>query len=296
MEKDIQEQGGVDHWREIPPSGTHPGPVSDVPRRKFLLGALGFAGLLATPTLSLALVCPTILTPRQTRGPFFPFDHVVAHPIRETSSATTPLVLANDDDLTRVQGRSGVARGQVIYFRGQLLRSLSREEAGPELCQPLPSATVVLWQANASGRYNHRGDSSADLTFSHPKTGTLIERVYDEHFQYFGKAITDEQGRFQFKTILPGFYPAADDWYRPPHLHFSVRAKGVSEFVTQTYFTGEDLPEHALIDELNAKDWILRDSRIPTDQQERVIVEFHKDPTGQVKDGLVGSCQMLIPA
>ena len=275
---------------------TGEGVSAGISRRTLLMGALGIAGTALAPGLGFAAPCPVTITPRQTRGPFFPFDHVVAHPLREDPDFKGPLVLANDDDLTRLQGKPGMAQGQIIYFRGQILRSMSGEKAGTNLCQPLAYATVVLWQANSFGRYNHRGDSSSDLTFPHPKTGKLIERVYDDHFQYYGKAVTDEQGQFQFKTILPGFYPAADDWYRPPHLHFSVRADGIPEFVTQTYFKGEALPEHELIEELNAKDWILRDPRMPSDQQERVIVEFQKDSAGEMADGLVGSCQMLVPA
>ncbi len=267
-----------------------------ITRRKFLVGSMGLAGLMMAPSVGMAAFCPPATTPRQTRGPFFPFDHVVAHPIREESPSTGPLVLANDYDLTQIKGQTGVAQGQIIYFQGQLLRKASEGKEGIDLCQPLAGATVVLWQANFSGRYNHRGDDSPNVTFLHPKTGKLIKRVYDEHFQYYGKVVTDDLGRFQFKTILPGFYPAADDWYRPPHLHFSVRARGLPEFVTQTYFRGEALPEHALIEELNTKDWILRDLRIESDQQEQVIVEFQRDSTMNVTDGLVGSCQMLIPA
>lgn len=123
-----------------------------------------------------------------------------------------------------------------------------------------------------------------------------MERVYDEHFQYWGKAITDNHGYFLFKTILPSFYPAAEDWYRPPHLHFSIHAKGHSEFVTQTYFKGDALPNAGLIHELNANDWILRDPHLSPAQQESVIVEYQPDPMGTLNDGLVGTGQFLLPA
>ena len=123
----------------------------------------------------------------------------------------------------------------------------------------------------------------------------MIERVHDEHFQYWGKAITNKHGEFLFKTIVPGFYPAEEDWYRPPHLHFSVRASGYPEFVTQAYFKGDALSNIDLIHELNAKDFILRNPRIPHDQQERVIVDYRLDPTGKGQDGLVGKCQFLLP-
>ena len=93
-----------------------------------------------------------------------------------------------------------------------------------------------------------------------------------------------------------GFYPATDDWFRPPHLHFSIRVKGYPEFVTQTYFSGDGLPDIDLIHELNAKDGILRDSRIRPEQQEQVIVEYQRDPEETFPDGLVGTCQFLIPS
>lgn len=122
-----------------------------------------------------------------------------------------------------------------------------------------------------------------------------MERIHDEHFQYWGKATTDLNGHFLFKTILPGFYPATDDWYRPPHLHFSIRPEGQPEFVTQTYFKGDAIPNIGLIHDLNAGDWILRDPHISPARQDRVIVEYQPDTTGTMKYGLVGSCQLLLP-
>ena len=216
---------------------------------------------------------------------------MVSFPIREELGKAGSLVEANDHDLTRIKGKNGIATGQIIYFHGQLWQD-SQEKS--QVCQPLSEATVLLWQANFSGRYNHRGDEVAQSRFPHPQTGDIIERVHDEHFQYWGKAITDAEGRFQFKTIMPGFYPAADDWYRPPHLHFSIRAKGYPEFVTQTYFSGKDLPNIELISTLNRKDRILRDPRIQPTQQEQVIVNYRRDSNRFPADGLGGICHFLL--
>ncbi len=264
-----------------------------ITRRRILQVGAGTLGLLATSGVSLAALCPSTTTPRQTRGPFFPYDDVVSFPIREGEDTSLPLILSSDNDLTFVKGQSGTAQGQIIYFRGQVLGSQS---ADTMICQPLAGATVLMWQANFSGRYNHKGDDSAPHEFPHPTTGKFMERVHDEDFQYWGKAITDEHGYFLFKTILPSFYPATDDWYRPPHLHFSIRAKGHPEFVTQTYFKGDALQNIWIIQDLNAKDWILRDPNISPAQQEQVIVEFQPDPMGTLNDGLVGTCQLLIPS
>ena len=266
--------------------------MNQLTRRQLLQVSAGTLGLLATSSISLAGLCPSVTTPRQTRGPFFPYDQVVSFPIREEDDESLPLILSNDNDLTFIKGKPGKAQGQIIYFRGQVL---SGGTSDSKVCQPIPGATVLLWQANFSGRYNHKGDDSSPQHFPHPKTGKLIERVQDDYFQYWGKAVTDEQGHFLFKTILPSFYPAADDWYRPPHLHFSIQAKGHPEFVTQTYFKGDALPNIGIIQDLNAKDWILRNPKISPAQQEQVIVEYAPDQAQNLQDGLVGTCQFLLP-
>jgi protocatechuate 3,4-dioxygenase, beta subunit len=268
-------------------------PFNAITRRRLLQIGAGTLGLLATSGISLAELCPVVTTPRQTRGPFFPYDNVVSFPIREGEDQSLPLILANDNDLTFVKGKSGKAQGQIIYFQGQVLKNSS---ADSKVCQPIAGATLLMWQANFSGRYNHKGDDSAPQQFPHPKTGKVMERVHDEHFQYWGKAVTDQHGYFLFKTVLPSFYPATDDLYRPPHLHFSIRAQGRPEFITQTYFKGDALPNSGIIHDLNAKDWILRNPKLSPAQQKHVIVEFQPDSTGKLTDGLLGTCQILLPS
>jgi len=265
-------------------------------RRTLLTLGLGAAGVLLTSGVGLAARCPSVTTPRQTRGPYFPYDHVVSHSIRESQDEGISLLEANDHDLTRIKGKEGTAKGQIIYFQGQLLQRSSQGQKQVPVCQPVVGALVFLWQANFSGRYNHQRDAMAQARFRHPTTGKVIERVHDEFFQYWGKAITDTHGRFHFKTILPGFYPAADGWYRPPHLHFSIRAQGSPEFVTQTYFMGQELPDSDVIHQLNEKDDILHDSRIGAKQREQVVVEYRHDSAGELTDGLVGTCQFLLPS
>jgi len=264
-----------------------------VTRRSLLQVGLSTIGLMITGT-ALAALCQQLATPRQTRGPFFPYDDVVSFPIREKEDPNLPLIESNDYDLTKVKGRNGVAQGQVIHFHGQLLVMQKSGKDQMALCKPWTDVTIFLWQANFSGIYNHKQDNTAPAEFPHPQTGQKILRVHDENFQYWGRAITDAEGRFKFKTIVPGFYPAAEDWYRPPHLHFSIRAKGYPEFVTQTYFKGNDLPNHDFIKELYNKDWILRNPRIPVAQQEQLIIEYLKDPGGNLNGELVGACQFVI--
>ncbi len=164
-------------------------------------------------------------TPPQTEGPFYPVNDQ----------------LDKDIDLVYVDGAPDMARGEIVYVYGLVTDSQ---------CQPLPGALVEIWQACVTGRYNHPSD---------PNTSAAL----DPHFQYWGKTMTDEQGRYLFRTIIPGAYPAAPGWDRPPHIHFKVQKRAYHELTTQMYFRG-----HAL----NAADRILQS--MSAIDQEKVVVDF----------------------
>ena len=195
-------------------------------RRRFLKISMGTAGatLMATPLFS-QVVKACALTPDQVKGPFYP---LVDRPDENT-------------DLTRVDGKLELARGEVHYVLGTVL--------GVD-CLPLSGALVEIWQACESGRYDHEKDSdnSAEL---------------DPNFQYWGETLTDEKGSFQFKTIKPGSYPADVGWDRPPHIHFKVSKRGYRELITQMYFKGEAL---------NDLDLILQD--LSVEDQTNLVVDF----------------------
>jgi protocatechuate 3,4-dioxygenase, beta subunit len=146
-------------------------------------------------------------TPGEILGPFYPV-------LRSVDRAT---------DLTTVKGKSGRAAGQVIYVMGQVLTVGG---------QPVKEARVELWQANAHGRYTHPSDTNP--------------APLDPNFEGFAIQDTDAEGRYRFKTIKPGAYPANSNWMRPPHLHFDVTGK-VNRVITQMYFPGEALNEKDLL-------------------------------------------------
>ena len=50
--------------------------------------------------------------------------------------------------------------------------------------------------------------------------------------------MTDGEGRYRFKTIKPGAYPAGPNLIRPAHIHFQVSGKQ-DRLVTQMYFEGD---------------------------------------------------------
>ena len=196
-----------------------------------LTAAGGATSLLAlSPAFADAIGQACGLTPAQTSGPFYPVEDQ----------------LDKDNDLTRVKGLGGKPLGEVIYLRGSI------QDAQ---CRPLGGAHIEIWQACASGRYNHPSDTNT--------------AAIDPNFQYWGQAMTREDGSFLFKTILPGAYPAASDWQRPPHIHVRVSKLGYHELITQLYFAG---------DPLNDVDKILRS--IPRRDRSRVIGNLVPSPEG----------------
>ncbi len=263
----------------------------DVSRRNFLktgVSTLGtVAGILAADSAFGQML--QIKTPRQTLGPFFPDEGDPVHEIRENLDFRLPISEANDNDLTFIKGHKGKAQGQVVYVKGKVLF-----RSGNQL-QPKPGAVIIMWNASTTGRYNHRGDTET-TKFKHPKTGKWIERTHNESFQYWGRCITDKEGNYWFKTIVPGYYPVdiKNGWYRPPHLHFMITAPGIPQLVTQLYFKGEQIKENDLIQQLNARDLILRSPRLTGQEQENLILEYKKDPAGKISDGLVGHYDFVL--
>lgn len=201
-----------------------------ITRRNFLStkAPMLIGTLMVAPTAANALAEACGMTPEQTAGPFYPGE----------------ANFEQDTDLTQVWGRPARAEGQIIYVRGRVLDAA---------CTPIANANVEIWQACASGKYNNRRD---------PNPAPL-----DPNFRYWAETFTNEKGEYTFKTVIPGAYPAADGWVRPPHIHVKAAKLGFRDLITQMYF--KDHP-------LNDKDLILQD--IPGSQRASVIVEFTPSP------------------
>ena len=204
-----------------------------VSRRQLLTSAaIGVASsLLGSACVRRADSFPCVLTPEQTEGPFYPVDRR----------------LDEDSDLTIVSGRTGRAEGQVMYIRGQVLDGH---------CRPVEGTTVAIWQASARGRYNHPREARNPVPL-------------DPNFQSWGMATTDREGRYLFKTVMPGRYPAGRGWIRPSHIHFKVAGPAHRELTTQMYFAGDRYLE---------SDFIVHD--LSPEERQRVIVERQDPGTG----------------
>ena len=133
-----------------------------------------------------------------------------------------------------------MAKGQLVVFEGAI-----KDQKG----NPLANSVVEVWQACASGRYNHERDNN------NPS-------LLDNNFQFWGRVITGEDGRYSFKTIIPGKYPGRT----ARHIHYRVDHEGFRRTSTQCYFSdfGEDNMRDGIYRSLDKKD------------RELVTVEFDK--------------------
>jgi len=127
-----------------------------------------------------------------------------------------------DDDLRQ----NFAAAGQSAIGPRILVHGKVRDQAG----RPVPGALLEVWQANAGGRYRHA------------REGYIAP--LDPNFGGCGRVITDADGRYCIRTIMPGPYPwpnGPNDW-RPAHIHFSVFGAGFAQrLITQMYFEGDPL-------------------------------------------------------
>jgi protocatechuate 3,4-dioxygenase alpha subunit len=92
---------------------------------------------------------------------------------------------------------------------------------------PVPDALLEIWQANAAGKYAHPADDQ--------------DKPIDPNFRGFGRACTDDEGRYAFSTVLPGPVPGPANVSQAPHLNVSIFARGLlCRLVTRIYFGDRD--------------------------------------------------------
>jgi protocatechuate 3,4-dioxygenase beta subunit len=146
-----------------------------------------------------------VVTPSQTIGPFFALGLVASH----------------EDDLACKHPGGPRAEGTPIVVSGRVL-----DEHGA----PARKALIEVWQANRWGKYEHPDDTT--------------DAPLDPNFKGWGRMLTDAEGRYSLRSIMPGAYPnpGYDNWMRPPHIHYSIFAAGLMQrLITQLYFPDEPL-------------------------------------------------------
>jgi hydroxyquinol 1,2-dioxygenase len=124
--------------------------------------------------------------------------------------------------------------------------------------EPVAGAVIDVWQADAEGHYD-------------------VQLPDLDQPQNRGVLRADEQGRFQFRSVLPQAYPIPDDGpvgvmlratgrhpWRPAHLHFRIQAPGYETLTTHVFRKGDRyLDSDAVfgVRESLVGDWRLGDGR-----------------------------------
>jgi catechol 1,2-dioxygenase len=103
--------------------------------------------------------------------------------------------------------------GCIIHVKGTVF--------GPDCKTPLKGAQIEIWHCNTEGEYDNDSDD----------------------FRHRALQKTDANGKYSFKTIMPGKY-LNGELYRPAHIHFRVTESKSNELISQLYF--KDDPHIAL--------------------------------------------------
>ena len=193
-------------------------------RRRSAIFALSALGV---APLARGQVAAARATPSQTLGPFYP-RHAAERPPQ------------TDADLLSFDGNRLLGRGVPLYLTGRVL-----DRRGG----PLAQAEVEIWQCDANAVYHH------------PAGGAEAER--DPHFQGYGRALTEADGSFHFRTIRPVAYPG-----RTPHIHVRVTPRGGGVLATQLYLPDEPG---------NARDFLFR--QLSRDEQAALTLALRSTDT-----------------
>jgi catechol 1,2-dioxygenase len=124
----------------------------------------------------------------------------------------------------RLDDGTEVEQGEILFMQGKVLDDKNN---------PIPNALVEVWHANLKGNYSYFDQSQSD-------------------FNLRGTIETDENGSYQFRSILPSGYAVPPGGStelllsaigrhgnRPSHIHFFVSAPGCRKLTTQINFEGD---------------------------------------------------------
>jgi len=124
----------------------------------------------------------------------------------------------------RLDDGSEAEQGEVLFMQGTVYGADG---------QPLPGATVEVWHANLLGNYSFFDKSQS-------------------HFNLRRSIVTDADGRYQFRSIVPVGYACPPNGTtqrlldllgrhgnRPAHIHFFVSAAGHRKLTTQINIDGD---------------------------------------------------------
>ena len=153
-----------------------------------------------------------------------------------------------------------MTEGPYYFDTGQVRRDITEGSPGTPLlvaiqlveagsCAPIPNAVVDIWHPDAVGQYSGysgQGDNNSDTS------GESFLR---------GKQTTDANGRVEFETIYPGWYPG-----RTVHIHFKAYTDEET-FVTSQMYLPDDVSDTVFL----AEPYAARGPRRVTNANDRLL-------------------------
>lgn len=175
----------------------------------------------------------------------------------------------------------------------QVGESMARRCNGPQLQlygrilstegNPIPNATVQIWQTDSEGVYDIQRGSEMDTR---------------------GVYTTDENGYYHSLTVMPKSYPLPNDGpvrrmlnaqsrhgYRPAHIHFLISAPGHKELVTALYIAGDRYVDDDAVFGVSSAKLIVtpsQDNNAPHLEIPAISYDFHL-AAGVAESGRVGA-------
>jgi protocatechuate 3,4-dioxygenase beta subunit len=114
---------------------------------------------------------------------------------------------------------TGFERSDIREDKAGTELRLSLRVVGADGCSPIAGAVVEVWHADAAGAYSAFDSAQGN---SADTAGETFLRGYQT---------SDSDGRVEFVTVYPGWYPG-----RTPHIHLMVLVNGQERMTSQLYF------------------------------------------------------------
>jgi protocatechuate 3,4-dioxygenase beta subunit len=108
-------------------------------------------------------------------------------------------------------------RSNLVYkgLKGTLIE-LKGKVFAPDCTTIVKNAMIEIWHCNTEGEYDNTS----------------------KEYRSRGRLMSDGNGEYSFKTILPGKY-LNGELYRPSHIHYRVTEANSKELISQIYFKGD---------------------------------------------------------
>ena len=107
--------------------------------------------------------------------------------------------------------------GEPLSISGRITSSVD--------CRPMANAILDVWQTNARGLYSNL------LGLQNPSNPRA--------FNLRGRMTSDDDGRYQFESVVPGRYPLFWPLTRPRHIHLTITHPECEPLTTQIFFEGD---------------------------------------------------------